>query len=234
MIRTVDDSRPNKETTMLDHLMPLVSSPWLYAIVFAAVAVDGFIPVVPSEAVVIGLGALSATGTPNVVALAAAATAGGMAGDRVSYLLGRRAGGRLTHGGLANAKAKAERALLRYGGMAILIGRFLPYGRTATAMTSGSVSLPLGRFRLFTALAGAAWAAYAIGLGRLGGATFAHSPLLGAAFGMVLGAILAATHAIVEKRRTAAAKRRFAAGPVTTVAMVAEAPEHELVTVGRA
>jgi hypothetical protein len=35
---------------MLDHLMPLISSPWLYVIVFAAVAIDGFLPVVPSEA----------------------------------------------------------------------------------------------------------------------------------------------------------------------------------------
>jgi membrane-associated protein len=200
VIRTVEG--------MLDHLMPLISAPWLYLIVFAAVAVDGFIPIVPSEAVVIGLGALSTTGSPNVVALAAAAAAGGMAGDHVSYLLGRTAGRRLTTGKLAVARAKAERALLRYGGVAILVGRFLPYGRTATATTAGSVSLPLGRFRLFTALAGAAWAAYAIGLGRLGGATFAHSPLLGAVFGMVLGMALAGTCAVAEKCRAAVARRR--------------------------
>jgi membrane-associated protein len=131
-------------------------------------------------------------------------TAGGMAGDRVSYLLGRTAGGRVRKGKLATAKRKAERALLRYGGGAILVGRFLPYGRTATAMTAGSVSFPRGRFRLFTALAGAAWAAYAIGLGRLGGATFSHSPLLGAVFGGVLGLSMAGLCAIVGKRRKAA------------------------------
>jgi membrane protein DedA with SNARE-associated domain len=42
---------------MLDLLAPVISSPWLYLVVFLAVAVDGFLPVVPSEAVVIGLGA---------------------------------------------------------------------------------------------------------------------------------------------------------------------------------
>jgi membrane protein DedA with SNARE-associated domain len=177
---------------MLDQLMPLVSSPWLYLIVFVAVALDGFIPVVPSETMVIGLGALSATGRPNLVALATAVVAGGMAGDRVSYWLGRKAGARVRKGKLGAAKRKAELALLRFGGAAILAGRFLPYGRTATAMTAGSVQLPRGRFRLFSGLASAAWAAYAIGLGRLGGATFAHSPLLGVAFGLALGLLFAA------------------------------------------
>ncbi|MEV6490937.1 DedA family protein [Actinoplanes sp. NPDC051633] len=185
---------------MLDHLLPLISSPWLYVIVFVAVAIDGFLPVMPSETVVIGLGALSSSGSPNLVALAAAVVAGGVAGDRVSYLFGRRAGGRFGKGKLAVAKERAERALLRYGGGAVLVGRFLPYGRTATTMTAGSVSLPLGRFRVFSVLASAAWAAYAIGLGRVGGATFADSPLLGAAFGMVLGAVLAGLHTIVERR----------------------------------
>src|SRR5688572_22562514 len=65
-------------TTMLDHLTPLLSSPWLYVSVFAAVVIDGFIPVVPVEVVVIGLGAVSATGSPKLVALAAAVVTGGM------------------------------------------------------------------------------------------------------------------------------------------------------------
>jgi membrane-associated protein len=233
MIRTVDGSRSMERTTMLDHLMPLISSPWLYLIVFAAVTIDGFIPVMPSEAVVIGLGALSATGSPNLVALAAVVVAGGMAGDRVSYLLGRKAGSRITNGKLAVAKEKAEWALLRYGAVAILVGRFLPCGRTATAMTAGSVALPLHRFRLFTALASVAWAGYAIGLGRLGGATFAESPLLGAVFGMGLGTILAGIPTIVQKRRTAVEKRRAAARSAAGEPAPVEAPGHQLLTAGR-
>jgi len=186
---------------MLDHLTPLLCSPWLYLIVFVAVTVDGFFPVMPSETLVIGLGALSATGSPHVVALAAAAAAGGVAGDRISYLLGRRAARRLAGGKLALARRKAERALLRYGAAAILAGRFLPYGRTATALTAGSVGLPPGRFRLVSAAASAAWAAYAIGLGRLGGTSFTGAPLLGAACGVLAGTILAAAHTIVDRRR---------------------------------
>jgi membrane-associated protein len=183
------------------HLMSLIHSPWLYLIVLAVVAIDGFLPVIPTEAMVIGLGALTATGAPNLLGLAAAVTAGGMAGDRITYLLGRKAGSRLRNRRLVAAKDGAQRALLRYGGTAILIGRFLPWGRAATSVTSGSLALPPGRFALFTGLASAAWAAYAIGLGRLGGVTFAGSPLLGAAFGMGIGLVLGGLHLIVKRVR---------------------------------
>ncbi|MEV6350642.1 DedA family protein [Actinoplanes sp. NPDC051851] len=195
---------------MPDHLMPLICSPWLYLIVFVAVTVDGFLPFLPSETLVIGLGALSATGEPNVAALAGAVVAGGVAGDRISYLLGRRAGRRITNAKFAAARGKAERALTRYGATAILVGRFLPYGRTATTLAAGSVALPLRRFGVFSALACAAWAVYAIGLGRLGGAVFSESPLLGAACGLAIGSALAGVHAFIGKRIEKRVERRQA------------------------
>jgi len=186
---------------MLSHLMPLLSSPWLYVIVFLLVAVDGFIPVAMSEAILIGLAALSATGDPNLAVLAAAAVAGGVVGDRLSYYVGGRAGARLKNGRLAEAKVKAEQALLRQGGAAVVIGRFIPYGRTATTLTAGSVSLPLGSFYLASVLSSVLWAAYSIGLGRLGGVAFAESPLLAAAFGIALGFLLAGLHAAGKSLR---------------------------------
>ncbi|GAA2864157.1 membrane protein [Actinoplanes cyaneus] len=186
---------------MLHHLMPLISSPWLYVVVFLAVAIDGFFPVMPSETLVIGLFAFSATGAPNVVALLATIAAGGIAGDQISYRIGRRAG-RLTGRRVAEAREKGEKALQRYGGTAILVGRFIPYGRTATTVTAGSMTFPAGRFRLFSAIAAVAWAVYALGLGRVGGATFTRHPLLGAAFGVALGMIIAAVCALIEKRRS--------------------------------
>ncbi len=192
---------------VLDNLLPLISSPWLYLIVFAMVTIDGFLPVVPSEAVVIGLSALSATGSPDLAMLAASVVAGGIAGDQVSYLLGRKAGGRIPTGRLAAARPKAQQALQRYGAATILAGRFLPCGRAATTWTSGSVSLPPHRFRLVSALASVAWAAYMLGLGRLGGSAFADEPLLGVATGLAIGAVLTATHTLVQRRRAAARSR---------------------------
>jgi membrane-associated protein len=236
---------------MMDHLMPLICSPWLYVIVFVAVTVDGFFPIVPSETVVISLGALSATGSPHLLALLAVVVAGGIAGDRVSCVLGRKAssrkassrlsegkrpGSRPSEGNrpgtrpsrepsgepsrdkptswrigeekLAAARKRAEGALRRYGAVTILVGRFLPYGRTATGMMSGSARMPMGRFSLYSTLASVGWAIYVIGLGRLGGMAFSDSPLLGTAFGLMIGMSLAAVCALTEKRWTAARQRR--------------------------
>jgi membrane-associated protein len=186
---------------MLDYLMPLISSPWLYVIIFVLVAFDGFIPVAMSEAIIIGLGALSTTGAPNIWWLALAAIAGGTAGDRISYYVGGKAGDRIQNGRLATAKIKAEQALLRQGSIAIVIGRFIPYGRTATTLTAGSVRLPLGPFYLASVVSSLLWAAYSIGLGRLGGMAFADSPLLAAAFGIALGFLLAGVHSAIKRLR---------------------------------
>ncbi|GAA2643500.1 DedA family protein [Paractinoplanes durhamensis] len=186
---------------MLDYVLPLISSPWLYVIIFLLVAVDGFVPVAMSEAIIIALGAISTTGEPNLAVLALAAVAGGTAGDRISYYVGAKASARIKKGKLAAAKAKAEQALLRQGAAAIVIGRFIPYGRTATTLTAGSVGLRFGPFYLASVVSSVLWAAYSIGLGRIGGMAFADSPLLAAAFGIALGFVLAGLHSAVKRLR---------------------------------
>jgi len=186
---------------MLNYLLPLISSPWLYAIIFVLVAMDGFVPVAMSEAVIIGLGAISATGSPDLAVLAAAAVAGGVAGDRISYYVGGKASARIKNGKLAAAKVRAEQALLRQGGSAIVIGRFIPYGRTAVTLTAGSVRLPMSPFYLGSVASNVLWAGYSIGLGRLGGVAFADSPVMAAAFGIALGFLLAGLHSAAKRLR---------------------------------
>ena len=186
---------------MLSYLMPLISSPWLYAIVLVLVSVDGFVPVAMSEAVIIGLGAISATGSPHLAVLAGAAVVGGVAGDRISYYVGGKAGARIKNGKLVAAKAKAEQTLLRQGSAALVIGRFIPYGRTAVTLTAGSVRLPLSNFYLGSVVSNVLWAGYSIGLGRLGGVAFADSPILAAAFGIALGFLLAGLHSAAKRLR---------------------------------
>jgi membrane-associated protein len=209
---------------MLHYLMPLVSSPWLYVIIFFLVAVDGFVPVAMSEAIIIGLAAISTTGSPHLLPLAVAAAAGGTAGDRLSYYIGLKAGPQLKSGKLARAKAVAERALLRQGSWAIVIARFIPYGRTAATLTAGSVRLPLRPFYLASALSSVLWAGYSIGLGRLGGAAFANSPILGALFGIALGFLLAGLHSAVKRLIRASARFRRAPRATVRESAAPEAP----------
>ena len=73
---------------MTDAILPLVEevmfSPWIYAVLFALAAVDGFFPVVPSEASVITAGVFAAAGDPSLPLVIVAAALGAFAGDQVS------------------------------------------------------------------------------------------------------------------------------------------------------
>lgn len=206
---------------MLDHLIPLLSSPWLYVIVAGLVAVDGVLPVVPAETVVIGLGAFSVGGEPNVVCLVTAVAVGAALGNGLSYGLGGRAArrcGPAGRGAIGTALLCARGALLRHGGAAIVVGHFLPGGRAATTITAGSVRYPLRRFWFFSALAAVAWAGYVTGLGYLGGLAFTDRPLLGALPGFLLG--LAVTITVAARRR-----RRVAAEAAAATAATVAAPQ---------
>jgi len=158
-------------------------SPWTYAFLFAVAALDVVFPLVPSEASVITAGVLASSGDlilPLVVVLAAA---GAILGDNVSFLLGRYAGHwvarRFFSGERAHRLEWARRGLDERGGYLIVIGRFIPGGRTAITFGAGLFDMPWRRFIAFDAAAGVVWAGYAGLLGYFGGKTFAEEPWKG-------------------------------------------------------
>lgn len=78
---------------MFDSLLDLVGgSPWAYAAIFAIVTIDAFFPLVPGETSVITGAILAANDHLSVLLVFAAAMAGALAGDNISYLLGDRFG----------------------------------------------------------------------------------------------------------------------------------------------
>lgn len=173
----------------------LMGSPWLYLLVLGLTALDGFLPVVPGETVVIAAGAYALSGEPSVLGLLAAAWAGALGGDVISHHLGRGAGPfarwfRRRRWG-ETLLGWAQRELTARGGMLLVSARFIPGGRTATTLTSGIVRYPRPRFIGFAALAGLLWALYYVGVGALGGMIFQQQPLLGVAMGIGLALTLA-------------------------------------------
>ncbi len=184
---------------MWDPLIELLSSPWAYAIVFGIAALDAVFPLVPSETIAITSGVLAGLGDLELHLAIPAAAAGAILGDSTSYTLGRTIGQparrRLFHGERATrALAWAERTLHERGGYLVVVARFVPGGRTAVTFTAGLVRFPAGRFLGFAALAGIAWASYAVLLGYLGGRAFEEQPLL--ALGVALGIAFAVTAAV--------------------------------------
>ena len=169
---------------MFESLTDLVSgSPWTYVFLFAISALDVIIPLVPSETSVILAGVLAASGDLELVLVILFAAAGAIVGDNTAYWIGRTVGHRLVDRWFKGERRKqvdwAHRQVQERGGYLIVIGRFIPGGRTAVTLSCGMLEMPWRRFIAFDVVAGLVWATYAAMLGYVGGRTFEENPFRG-------------------------------------------------------
>lgn len=181
--------------SVLDLLRQTVTSPWVYLLLFALTAVDAFFPLVPGEAAVITAAVLATSGDPDLVAVTASATLGAIAGDHLSYAIGRGGGARrlasLPEDSRRRASTEwARRAVNRHGGLILITARYVPGGRTAVTLTMGAVRYPLRSFLPFDAIAAVSWAVYCVLLGYFGGLAFQQDPLRGVLAGVGLSVVV--------------------------------------------
>lgn len=179
---------------MFESLTEYVSgSPWTYAFLFAIAALDVIVPLVPSETSVILAGVLASTNDLNLVLVILFAAGGAILGDNIAYWIGRKVGHRLVDRWFKGERRKqvdwAHRQVQERGGYLIVIGRFIPGGRTAVTLSCGMLEMPWRRFISFDVAAGLVWGTYAAMLGYLGGRTFEENPFKGfiLAFAVALG-----------------------------------------------
>jgi membrane protein DedA with SNARE-associated domain len=181
-----------------------------YLLVFALAAFDVVVPVLPSESAVILGGVLALQGHLHPVPLLLAAATGAIAGDHLSYAIGRwtlrgrpqpsrRSGRRL--GKAERLQVWAARQLDRRGAGLLIVARFIPGGRTASTFMAGRTSYALRRFTPATVGAGMLWATFATLLGYIGGHAFHDQTLLAMGLGMVLAIGFAALVELVLSRR---------------------------------
>jgi membrane protein DedA with SNARE-associated domain len=85
----------------------------------------------------------------------------------------------------------ADKQLRERGGELIVIGRFIPGGRTAVALSAGTLGYRWPRFVVFDLAATLLWASYSALLGYYGGRTFESAwglvLALATAFGIAVG-----------------------------------------------
>jgi membrane-associated protein len=196
---------------MFESLTDFVSgSPWTYLYLLVVSAVDVVFPVVPSETSVILGGVLASSGDLLLVLVVASAAAGAIIGDNVAYWLGRKAERplrrRFFSGEREHRLLWAERQIKERGPYLIVVGRFIPGGRTAVTVSAGILHMPYPRFLAADVLAGVLWGLYAALLGYAGGRTFEEQPWKGfvAAFAVAL-AVTGVVEVVrwVRRRRTA-------------------------------
>jgi membrane-associated protein len=197
---------------VFDQFTRLVSdaSGWAYAIIFVLAFLDAIVPVVPSESSVITAGVVASSGDLSVPMIVLAAAAGASAGDNAAYFLGRRFGTRIERRFFSGERGRkqigwAERQLAVRGGELIMIGRFIPGGRTAVTLSAGTLRYPWRRFALIDAAAALVWALYATLLGYFGGRAFEHAPwkglLLALAIAFTVAGVIELTRWLLKRRR---------------------------------
>lgn len=204
---------------LVDAVRQAMDSPWVYLALFLLALVDAFLPVVPSESLVITAGVFAAAGKPNLLLVIAVSALGAFAGDHVSYLIGRTAGTRLLDRFARRPKGRAavnwaNELLAERGGLILVIARYIPGVRTTATITMGAVEYPLRSFSPFDALAALSWAVYSALIGFLGGKAFEDSPLKGLLLGF--GVVLSVTGLVelvryLRKRRRSDQNRSLAA-----------------------
>lgn len=182
---------------MFDSILDAVSnSAWTYLICFGLAYGDVLFPVLPSETAVITAGVLANTGDLNLAIIIVVSACGAILGDNTAYWLGRKLKGpverRLFGGEKRRHLERAERGLRDRGGSLIVIGRFIPGGRSAITFGAGVLHYSYARFLGFDIMAGFLWASYAALIGYIGGKAFEESPFKGILFALAIAFALAA------------------------------------------
>lgn len=176
----------------LEHLM---GSPWVYAALLAMSLVDSVLPFFPSEAPVILAGVYAASvGTPHLLGVFVSAAVGAWLGDHLTYFIGRRLAGRVHRWPASSRRGRAveaaRRMLAKRGGMALVVARFIPWGRIATTLVMGATRYPLRSFSAYDALGACLWALHGCLLGYVGGRAFQDAPVKGMVLGLGMAVVI--------------------------------------------
>jgi membrane-associated protein len=199
------------------HLVELLAQfgPWIYAILFVIIfAETGLVvtPILPGDSLLFAVGALSAvdtSGTLNAPLASVLLAAAAVLGNSVNYSIGRAIGPKAFSGRVRFLKVdylrRTEAFFVRYGGMTIVVSRFMPIIRTFAPFVAGVGRMPYPRFQLFNIVGGVSW----VMLFVWGGYLFGNIPIVKNNFGIVtilivIVSVLPAFFAMLKRRRATA------------------------------
>src|SRR4051812_48103967 len=150
--------RGGRAAAMFDSLVNDINGAWwAYALIAFLAAFDVVFPLLPSETAVITGGILAARGQLLLPLVVVAAAAGAFGGDNLAYWIGKSGKDWVRRWLLRGDKGQrgidwADRTLKRHGGGVLIVGRFIPGGRTATTLGAGIVGYPWRLFASFDAI----------------------------------------------------------------------------------
>jgi len=159
--------------------------PWVYGLLFAIVfAETGLVvtPFLPGDSLLFAAGALcGSTGELNAGLVIGLLTLAAFSGNAVNYAIGRAVGPRVftavDHAGVAHRLlnrehlTRAHAFFERYGGKAVILGRFVPIVRTFVPFVAGAAQMTPAAFVVYNAIGAAGWVVLCVGAGLLFGRT---------------------------------------------------------------
>jgi membrane-associated protein len=169
--------------------------PWTYLILFAIIFGEtGLVvtPFLPGDSLLFAVGALAAMpGSPiNIYLAFLLLSAAAVLGNTTNYQIGRWMGPRaLNRDGRFLKKKyldKTHEFFERYGGLTIMISRFMPIVRTFAPFVAGVGRMPFLRFQAYNIAGGIGWVALLLWPGYF----FGGLPLVKNNFSLVIGAIV--------------------------------------------
>lgn len=209
---------------MIHALQPLMHdvlhSAWLLPVLTVLIAIDGPVPMLPSETLLMSAAA-SAFGSYDAVGilgLFAAALAGSVLGDLAVFGMGRSSTRVLPRAAEAETGLAAwvRSNMFRRPVVALVGARFVPGGRLVSTAAAGRLGLPLRRLLAGSVVSSALWSVYMLVIGLAVGPMTGGNPLLCIVAGAVMAVLTAGAYAVGSRIRTAVLRRRSPAPAAST------------------
>jgi membrane-associated protein len=173
---------------------------WVYALLFLIIfAETGLVvtPILPGDSLLFAAGALAATGSLDVRLLVVLLIVAAILGDAVNYAAGNAVGPRIFRSVDRNSwwqrmlnrdhLARAHEFFEKYGGKAIILGRFVPIVRTFVPFVAGAGTMTYSTFALYNVTGAVIW----VGICTLAGYAFGNVPVVRDNFSLVAAGIVA-------------------------------------------
>ena len=149
------------------HILAFVEAygPWVYALLFLIVFVETGVvvmPFLPGDSLLFIVGTLCATGHMDLALAMGVLFVAAVLGDQTNYSIGRFIGPKVFQwedSRFFNKKAfdKAHAFYERYGGITIVLARFMPFIRTFVPFVAGVAEMSRGKFTFYNVMGAAIW-----------------------------------------------------------------------------
>lgn len=169
---------------------------WVYGLLFAFIfAETGLVvtPFLPGDSLLFAAGAIAATGALDIRPLFLLLAGAAILGNTVNYSVGHFIGPRVfradeTHPLLNRQHLDRAHAFFeKYGGMAVVLTRFVPIIRTFVPFVAGAGAMRYSAFALFNVFGGVLWVGVCLGAGY----AFGNVPVVKNNFSLVAIGIVA-------------------------------------------